>query len=100
MNKLGQVWTNLESLNLFLQILTNSSNVSPIYTSFNKFDILDKFQHVWISSTNIERVQTILDKFQQVVMNLARLYILGWVTGAFSMKVRLILWRFPKIDYP
>ena len=27
-----------------------------------------------------------------------RLYILGWVTGAFSMDLRLILWRFSKID--
>ena len=25
-------------------------------------------------------------------------YILGWVTGAFSMDARLILWRFPNID--
>ena len=29
---------------------------------------------------------------------IARLYILGWVTEAFSMEVRLILWRFSNID--
>ena len=29
-----------------------------------------------------------------------RLYILGWVTGAFSMEIRLILWRFSNIDCP
>ena len=30
----------------------------------------------------------------------SRLYILGWVTGAFSMEIRLILWRFSNIDCP
>ena len=62
-----------------LHIFGLSNDLSTV--SEFSWEVAKKAQNVWLIN----------------LLAYSRLYILGWVTGAFSMEVRPILWRFSNI---
>ena len=56
----------------------------------------------FLRNVSISKSNSPLKMFLDILLELfgPRLYILGWVTEAFSIGISLILWRFSKICHP